>query len=790
MIVQFGSKKVLTGIIALIHRRPPENYEAKYILEQLEPDPLVHDIQLRLFDWIANYYMCTVGEVLNVALPSGLKLSSQSRIQKRPEFDLGDSPYQLSDHEFELLSALENNQSLTYGEAGELLRLKQIHPVLKSLIQKDAILIFEEIKDKYTPKREKRIRLSPHLLEEEDLEEILSSLEKKPKQADVLLKYLHLIPVLQDRSLNQKGIDQADLTKGDLSRSSIKTLIKNKILDEFEVIVPRFEPDKIQPTSRVTLTTDQLNAKKEILLQFETKETILLQGVTGSGKTELYIDLIQNALSGGSQVLYLLPEIALTTHIVGRLRAVFGDQLGVYHSRFSDNERVEIWKGVLSGQFQFVIGVRSALYLPFDNLGLVVVDEEHENSYKQYDPAPRYHARDLAIVLAGMHHAKTVLGSATPSLESYYNALSGKYGWVHLPKRFGDSQMPEIILADLKLERNKKRLRGEFTPVLIEALERVLESREQAIIFQNRRGYAPFLTCMECGDIPKCENCAVSLTYHLYSEELRCHYCGFRARVPSRCKACGSTKVVTRGYGTEKLEVDLAEAYPEAKIVRMDLDTTRTKLSYQRILQGFDQQEIDILVGTQMVTKGLDFDHVSLVGVFDADRMIHFPDFRSYEKAFQLITQVSGRAGRRKKKGTVIIQTNNLNQPIFRMIIDQDLKTFYELELSERAKFKYPPYYRLVKIITKNRDREENYSDSWHLFRQMEKAFPPNIVSEPHEPLIPRIRNQFRMELLLRFKREKVDLKAAKKLILIQIEECRKSKQLKNTGVVLDVDPY
>jgi len=690
----------------------------------------------------------------------------------------------------ELLEALQNNDSLTYSEAGELLKLKQIHPVLKSLIQRDSILIFEEVKDKYTPKRERRIRLAPGLLQEQALQSVLDGLEKKPKQSDVLLKYLQAIPVLQDHSLNQEGVQYRSMIKEGLSESSLKTLVRNNVLEEFEVTVSRFEDSSKEPTAEVVLTTEQQRAKQEILEQYKTKETVLLQGVTGSGKTELYIDLIGEALESGSQVLYLLPEIALTTHIVKRLRVVFGEKLGVYHSKFSDNERVDIWKGVLSGQFMFVVGVRSALFLPFDNLGLVIVDEEHESSYKQFDPAPRYHARDLAIVLASMHHAKTILGSATPSAESYFNAQTGKYGWVFLNQRYGDSQLPEIILADLKHERNKKRLQGEFTPMLLEAIEKVLESGEQAIIFQNRRGYAPFLTCMECGDIPKCKNCAVSLTYHLYSEELRCHYCGYKSRVPSRCKACGSSKMVTMGFGTEKLEEDLAATFPKARIQRMDLDTTRRKLSYQRILDAFGQQEIDILVGTQMVTKGLDFEHVSLVGVFDADRMIHFPDFRSYERAFQLIVQVSGRAGRRKKRGKVIIQTNNLNQPIFQLIINHDLKTFYEMELAERAKFNYPPNYRLIKIITKNKDREENYSDAWKLYQELQKVFTPEMVSEPHEPLISRIRNKFRMELLLRLKREKVDLKAVKNLVLEQIELCRSTKQLKNTAIVLDVDPY
>lgn len=791
VVVPFGKRKILTGVVGKLHETPPEHYNARYIEALLDQVPVLTGHQFRFFYWLAEYYMCTIGEVLNIALPSGLKLSSESKIQMAPNFNRADTCLSFSDQENRLLEELVEKDTLNYAEINELLEVNHFHQVINSLIRKEVIILFEELKERYKPKKVKRLRLTKQYAHDRTLlEGLFKSLEAKPQQIDILLKFLQLAPVYHQPESNRKGILKSEIISAGLSNSSLKTLTKNGVFEGFEEIVSRFEEKGMVEETVIHLTTDQEQAKSEILHEFESKDTVLLHGITGSGKTEIYIELIKHALQNGGQVLYLLPEIALTTQIVSRLKKVFADKMGVYHSKFSANERVEVWNGLISGRFELIVGVRSSILLPFDNLGLLIIDEEHETSYKQYDPAPRYHARDAGLALAKMHHAKTVLGSATPSVESYFHAKNGKYGLIKLDRRFGAAQLPEIELADTRLEKKKGLMKGDFSTTLLNEMSRTLEEKEQMIIFQNRRGYAPYLTCEECAWIPQCSQCAVSLTYHMYSNELRCHYCGYKERVPASCIACGSTKLKMIGFGTEKLEDDIKLLLPAAKVQRMDLDTTRKKYSYQHIIDHFAKGEIDILVGTQMVSKGLDFDRVNLVGIFDADRMIFFPDFRSHERTFQMITQVSGRAGRRNKTGKVIIQTANVMQPILRKIVQHDYQAMYTEEIAERENYRYPPFVRLVRLTIKNPQRDVCASAAKALANILKEKLGSARVLGPQEPMVSKIRNLFLMEILIKLERDKVNLNVIKKAIQDEIDLLVKHKKFKNSRVVPDVDPY
>jgi len=789
VIIQFGKKKIITGVVAALHQKPPKEYEAKYILEILDEYPHVNAQQLELISWMARYYLCTAGEVLNAALPSGLKLHSESKIQLNPEFDPETDEREFSVREMQILDALSKNKVLSYSEVAQILNLKSYIPIIKSLIEKDTILIFEELREKYSPKKERYIRLCESSLSEGALEGIMKKLERKPGQLQVLLAYLRDVPVFVDPECNEAGLKQKNILEAGLSRSSLMTLIKNGIFESFDVIVSRFLTGDSASGHTFTLSEGQEKVRNEILAQMESHQTVLLHGVTGSGKTEIYIELIREALEQGGQVLYLLPEIALTTQIVSRLRQVFGEALGVYHSRYSDNERVEVWKGLIEGKVNFITGVRSAVFLPFSNLNLIIVDEEHEPSYKQYDPAPRYHARDVAQVLASIHHARVILGSATPSMESYFLAESGKYGLVELSNRYGGAGMPDIIFADVHKERKQKTIKADFSSVLHQAISEALARNEQVIIFQNRRGYSPYIMCDACGWIPKCISCAVSLTYHMYSNQLRCHYCGHTEHFPAVCPACGSAGLRTVGLGTEKLEEDLKLLFPEARVRRMDLDTTRSKYSYQNILGEFEEGNIDILVGTQMVSKGLDFDKVRVVGIVDMDRMLHFPDFRAAERSFQLAVQVSGRAGRRDKQGLVIIQTHNLKQQIFTFISDHDFKGFYQAEITERQKFRYPPFFRLIRIILKHRDKETCFHAAEWLSVALEQNLKHGLVTGPHEPLIGKIRNRFLMEFLIRIPRDRMNLQWVKTTLYDTMLQLKQERAFKQVVVVFDVDP-
>ncbi|WP_435380172.1 replication restart helicase PriA [Cyclobacterium jeungdonense] len=790
VMVPFGNRKILTGIVAKVHPKAPEIYQAKAILDVLDDFPVVNALQIKFWNWMAGYYCCHIGEVMNAALPSGLKLSTESRVHLHPNFDPEAPGFPMDGRELLVLETLAKHDEMRVEQFEQILPGKTIHKIIKSLLSKGAVLLYESVKEKYSPKTEHRIRLAKKFLTEENqLQDLFLELKGKQKQEQVLLQYLQLIPVFQKPELNDAGLLKNVLTDAGCSQSSIDTLIKKEVLESFRVTISRFEEQTVGNDS-ITLSPLQQEAVQEIHGQFEDKNTLLLHGITGSGKTEIYIELIKEVLDSGSQVLLLLPEIALTTHLVFRLQKVFGNKMGVYHSKYSDNERVEVWQGVLKGRFNFVIGVRSSLFLPFDSLGLVIIDEEHEPSYKQFDPAPRFQARDAAIMLAWMHQAKTILGSATPAFESFFNAQNGKYGYVKLDKRYGNAELPHFHLADILKDKKKNLLKLDFTRILREKIQDALNRQEQVLIFQNRRGYAPYISCEDCGWIPQCEHCDVSLTYHQYQEELRCHYCGFKEKPPKACPACGSHKLTTVGVGTERIEENLSLLFPEARIARMDLDTTRSKYGYQRILEDFGAGNVDILVGTQMITKGLDFDRVSLVGVVDADRILYFPDFRSGERAFQQITQVAGRAGRREKTGDVVIQTRRPDQLIFSQIMSGNYTDFYQQEIRERKQFYYPPFIKNIKVTTKHKDYKTAENASLHLKNLVTTIEAKKIVLGPEKSLIGKIKNLYLFEIWIKLEKSVSVQEYFKKELMEKIMELQAEKKFRSVRFLVDVDPF
>jgi primosomal protein N' (replication factor Y) len=785
VIVPFGRNRVLTGIVSSVHGTPPEKYKAKYISELMDEEAIVTSSQLWLFQWVADYYMCYAGEVMNMGLPSGLKVNSESRIQINPDFFEHDL---LELKEQEILKIIEENDNISYADLSKFIDEIDVTKIVKKLISKNAIIVYEEVKERYTPKKVKKIRLKPLLANKKAALSLITELEKNQKQQAVLLCFIGHISMDDLDAKNLHGIDKVFFKEADTSSSSLNTLIKKGVFEQFEITVSRFDKIDTDRLVEITLTEPQQNASNQILEGFNQKQVTLFHGITGSGKTEIYIDLIQKVLENGSQVLMLLPEIALTTQIVSRLQKVFGDKMGVYHSKFSDNERVEVYMGVLSGRYQFVVGVRSSIFLPFQNLGLIIVDEEHEASYKQFDPAPRYHARDVAIMLAHKQNAKVLLGSATPSFESYWQALKGNYHLVELNERFGKAVLPTLELIDMKEERKNETVKKEFSEALLKAIENNIQKKEQTIIFQNRRGYAPYLNCEECNWIGKCHQCAVSLTHHLYENTLVCHYCGYTESLPKACPVCESLKLKSKGVGTQKIEEDLQEIFPKATLLRMDHDTTRAKNAYQNIINEFGEGEVDILVGTQMISKGLDFDNVSLVGVFNADKMINFPDFRSAERAFQMLTQVSGRAGRKEKPGKVLIQTAGPEHPVLQFVLSGDYKGFYAKEIIEREGFRYPPFSRIIGITTKHIDRTVAHKAAGLLAQSLKFKLGEARILGPEKGLIERIRNQYIFEVYAKLEKDKLNIPAVKKYLREQITELNTQKDFKSVRFVVTVD--
>lgn len=785
VVVPFGRKKYYTAIITKVHETPPEEYETKDVAEILDERPVLLARQYAFWKWMADYYLCTLGDVYKAALPSGMKLESETVVVYNPDFEAVEPLTEREQSVMNLLSA-ETEQCITQLEKSS--GIRQILPVIKSLLEKEAVKVKEELKRSYKPRTEARVRLTPGMQDEEKLRGLFDGLARAPKQLAVLMKYIEL------SGWRTSGTDLKEVTRKSLLEASgassaiLNGLTGKGIFELYYQEVGRLAKGVCNTVSLNPLNPAQQQAYYSVLSLFATKNVCLLHGVTSSGKTEIYIHLIDQVLKSGKQVLYLLPEIALTTQITERLKRVFGNRLGIYHSKFPDAERVEIWQKQLSEQdYDVILGVRSSVFLPFRRLGLVIVDEEHETTYKQQDPAPRYHARSAAIMLASMFGAKTLLGTATPSIETYYNARQGKYGLVELTERYQNIRLPQIELVDIKELARKKRMTAQFSPLLLQKIREALEHKEQVILFQNRRGFAPMIECRTCGWVPRCRNCDVSLTYHKGMNQLTCHYCGYTYQVPKSCPACGGVELVNRGFGTEKIEDDIRTVFPEARVARMDLDTTRTRTAYERIIADFEEGKTDILIGTQMVSKGLDFDRVSVVGILNADSMLNYPDFRSYERAFQLMAQVAGRAGRRNKQGLVVLQTKSPDLPLIHQVMSNDYFRMYSEQLEERELFKYPPFYRLVYVYLKHR-KEDVLDQAAELMSScLRKGLGERILG-PDKPPVSRIQTLFIKKIVV-----KIELDASLAKVRAYLQQVQRflteDERFRSLLVYYDVDP-
>ena len=781
--VPFGKSKIYTGIVSSVHQEAPPTFEPKEIDHILDETPIITELQLQHWEWMASYYMCTLGEVIRAALPKAFLLESETIV--RLASNIPQEEPELNDSEFTVFEALTHQSSLHINDIRSLLERQNVLPVLQKLLQKGLIEIQEEVYEQYTPKVKRYIKLVPQYTQEEALRDLLDSMTRAPKQRQVLMTLFML------QAESPTPVDSVTLQKrSESTAATLQTLIDKGILEEYFIQKDRVEFEGEGEDDLKKLSPAQETAFSELQASFKEKDITLLHGVTSSGKTEIYVKLIDSVLASGKQVLYMLPEIALTTQLISRLQRYFGEKISVYHSRYSTNERVEVWNNVLVGRLksQVVIGARSSLFLPFSNLGLVIVDEEHEPSFKQYSPAPRYHGRDSAIVLAGMHGAKTVLGSATPALETYHNAETGKYGLVSLSQRFGNVLMPEIELVDIKEKHRKKRMTGHFSDRLMEEIQEALGDNEQIILFQNRRGYSPVVECTTCGVAPQCPNCDVSLTYHQYKNQLRCHYCGHHMAMPVACMACGSETLDTKGFGTEQIESELKSLFPDYKIARMDQDTTRGKHAYAKLIEGLEAGEIDILVGTQMLAKGLDFRNVSVVGVMNADNLLNFPDFRAHERSFQLLQQVSGRAGRTKKRGKVLIQTYNPYHQILQQVSVNDYKGMYEQQLEERYQYKYPPHYRTIKITFRDRSLTKMQKASLWFAEALRLQLKEHVLG-PEAPPVGRIRNEYISNVLVKIPKQQ-SLSKTKEYVQRVLQRFNAIKDFVSVKVVPDVDNY
>ena len=787
VVVPFGKKKFYTGIVRNLHYLKPEGYEVKEVTAVLDAHPILLPMQFKFWEWLADYYLCTQGDVYKAALPSGLKLESETVVEYNPDFEATERLPEREQRVLDLLAA-EPEQSVTKLEKES--GLKNILPVMKSLLDKEAIFVKEELKRTYKPKMETRVRLTEAARNERRLHFFFDELQRRaPKQLDLLMKYIEMSGCLGGN--NVREVPKAELLqRASATPAVFGGLVEKGIFEVYQQEVGRLNGNVpsgvLQPLN--SLNVHQQRAYDEVCESFRQKNVCLLYGVTASGKTELYIHLIDAVLRQGKQVLYLLPEIALTTQITERLKRVFGSRLGIYHSKFPDAERVEVWQKQLSEQpYDIILGVRSSVFLPFQRLGLVIVDEEHENTYKQQDPAPRYHARNAAIVLASMYGAKTLLGTATPSIESWYNATTGKYALVELKERYKEIQLPEIVPVDIKELQHKKRMNGPFSPLLLQYVREALEQKEQVILFQNRRGFAPMIECHTCGWVPRCKNCDVSLTYHKGLGQLTCHYCGYTQPVPRKCPACEGVDLRNRGFGTEKIEDDIQALFPEARVARMDLDTTRTRAAYERIIADFEQGRTDILIGTQMVSKGLDFDHVSVVGILNADTMLNYPDFRAYERAFQLMAQVAGRAGRKNRRGRVILQTKSIGHSIIPQVIANDFEGMAGEQLAERQLFHYPPYYRLVYVYLKNRNETLLDLMAQSMATRLRALFGTRVLG-PDKPPVPRVQTLFIRKIVVKIETSAPLARARQLLVQVQREMLAEDR-FKSLIVYYDVDP-
>ena len=782
--VPFGKSKIYTALAIDLHQNKPVLYEAKEIHQILDEKPIVTENQIKHWQWIASYYMCAIGDVYRGAMPSALLLENETLITQKADVFVDES--QLTDDEFLIYQALQQQSSLKVQDIIGILNKKNIFPVIQKLIDKNILVLQEEMQENYKPKLVRYIRLHSKYESSEGLNDLLEVLKNANKQKEIVLTYFQL-----SASEKKKPISVKKLVETSNSTSSVvKALIDKEIFEEYLLQHDRVNFTGVSNDSQLQLSQAQQKAFEEIKSSFQEKEVCLLHGVTSSGKTEIYIKLIEDYLATGKQILYLLPEIALTTQLVTRLQAHFGNKVAVFHSKYNNNERVEVWNQVLqnSEKAQIVIGARSALFLPFSNLGFIIVDEEHEQTFKQVDPAPRYHARDASIVLASFFKAKVLLGSATPSLESYYNATTTKYGLVEIKARYGNVMMPEIELVDLKDKYFRKRMTGHFSDVLIEGITTALSLGEQVILFQNRRGYSPLLECMTCGHVPQCHQCDVSLTYHKHKNQLRCHYCGYSIAKPTNCHSCSGIDLTTKGFGTEQIQQELIQLFPERKIGRMDQDTTRGKFGFEKIIDSFKNREIDIMVGTQMLAKGLDFDNVSLVGIMNADNMLYHPDFRAFERSYQTMTQVAGRSGRSEKQGKVIIQTFNPDHNTIQQVTNNNYLGMYKEQLYDRLIYKYPPYFRIIRITLKHREFDKLKEGSMWLYQVLSQHLSIPVLG-PEEPAINRIRNEYLRTIMIKIPQD-LSILSTKKTIQKILNSFDAVPQYRAIKVSLNVDFY
>ncbi|MBX9783816.1 MAG: primosomal protein N' [Chitinophagaceae bacterium] len=772
-------KKRYAGVIKKLHNNQPGAFEPKTILNVLDAEPILHEQQLKLWEWMANYYMCSEGEVMAAALPAHFKLSSETILIYNDE--AGDDFSMLDHDEYLVAEGLLIKKELKLDEVQQILDTAHVYPVVKRLIEKRICFVWEALKETYSSKKETFVLLNPQYDNEEELSELLNNWSRAPKQMELLLSYLHFMKTEGEVSKT------ALLKKSGASDAQLKGLVEKKILFLEKRAVDRLQNLPRNVSIDFELTPAQQTALGAIRNSFEQKPVCLLHGVTGSGKTLLYIKLIEEYIRKGKQVLYLLPEIALTAQIIRRLQKHFGGYIGIYHSKFSQNERIEIWNKIKSGEMKVVLGARSSLFLPFADLGLIVCDEEHDASYKQQQPAPRYHARDAAVYYAHLFGAKVLLGSGTPGVETYYNTQTEKYGLVELNERYGEGELPVIELIDTKPLFKQTKEKVIIAPALKEAIEQSLEQNKQVILFQNRRGHTPHHVCKVCGWIPHCRYCDVSLTFHKFKNKLQCHYCGTVYPVMNTCEACGSHDFMKLNFGTEKAEEYLQELFPNARIARMDYDTVSGKTAHDQLIQNFEQQKIDILVGTQMVVKGLDFEHVNLVGILDADSLVSFADFRVNERGFQLMEQVSGRAGRKDALGKVMIQVANTNHPVLQFVKNHDYKSFFATEIAGRKQFAYPPFTRLIQLLFKHKHKEIVEAAALSFAANLKPLF-GNYISGPAEPVVNRIRNQYLMEMIIKLPKDAKLLNQCREMIHAQEAHLHNHEKFKSVVVVVDVD--
>lgn len=779
--VSLGRNKQYAGVVQRIHNNKPELYNIKPIRSIIDEEPVVNDKQLRFWDWIAHYYMAAPGEVMQAALPAHLKLMAETTLIWSPAVE--HAIYEWSDEAYLAAEALELRKELSISELRNIVGPKHFNNVLNELLEKEVVLINDTLEPSYRPKKEKIVALAPPYKEEAAMHELFDKLQKAPKQLELLMAYIEL-------SIKNHFVRQQDLTE----RSGATGAQVKALADKGVFLIEEKEADRLaykekEVSKEIAFTPAQQKAFEELEKGLEEKDVALLHGVTGSGKTLLYIHKIKEVIASGRQAIFLLPEIGLTTQLVSRLYAYFGEELGVYHSRFTNNERVEIWEKVRTGKYKIVVGPRSALWLPYNEIGLIIADEEHDSSYKQRDPAPRFHARDAAIYLASLHRAKVILGSATPSIESLYNAKQGKYAFAEITERYMGVNMPAIEVINAKSLDTVRQLGYKvLTPELQQAMLAALQQHKQIILFQNRRGYAPFQVCMMCGWVPQCRNCAVSLTYHKSTDKLHCHYCGLKYPLVHTCPSCGSNRIQSKTFGTERIEEEVKQCFPDARVARMDLDSMRGKESMPKLLEEVERHKIDILVGTQMVVKGLDFANIAMVGILSADTLLSFPDFRVNERAFQLMEQVSGRAGRADGAGKVYIQAYNLQHPVLKWVQEHDVKTCYEHEIQYRNRFAYPPFTRLIKIVFKHKDEPKAVAAATQMADAL-KLIEGIQVQGPVPALVPRVRNQYIQELWIKLPRGVKLLEQTKAVAKEQRNIITSERGFTSLQVLFDVDP-